>query len=453
MMDTLRCDVNQRKHQEKVARVVEQVRRAARSGRPAGLRKRAVSHFVPNPGSRAVKPGRIDLSSLDEILEIDVERRRCVAEPGVTFHELTSRTLARGLMPATVPELKTITVGGAVSGCSLESLSYRRGGFHESCLEYEVVTSDGEVLRCGRERHRDLFEMLHGSYGTLAPLTELTFELLPARPYVRLEHRSFRRLADFWEALQRHCDEGSDERFIDAIIHDPGHFVLCLGSLVDRAPYLSSYDGTEIYYKSTRERTEDYLTTQDYFFRYDTECHWLSRTVPPLEWAPVRRLLGPYVLGSTNLITWSKRLEPILSRVQRRPDVVVDVFVPDHRFEEFFEWYRRVFDFWPLWIVPYRAPDASYPWISDEHAERMGSSFLIDCAIYGKRNTDPDTDLSERLERKVFELGGIKTLISRNHYDEATFWSVYSRPRYDAAKARLDPAGLFPDLYRKFHAA
>ena len=48
------------------------------------------------------------------------------------------------------------------------------------------------------------------------------------------------------------------------------------------------------------------------------------------------------------------------------------------------------------------------------------------------------------------ELDGIKTLISRNHYDEATFWNIYSKPRYDAAKARLDPDGIFLGLYEKF---
>ena len=43
--------------------------------------------------------------------------------------------------------------------------------------------------------------------------------------------------------------------------------------------------------------------TEDYLFRYDTECHWLTATVPPLEWKPVRRAVGRWFLGSRNLIT------------------------------------------------------------------------------------------------------------------------------------------------------
>jgi hypothetical protein len=50
----------------------------------------------------------------------------------------------------------------------------------------------------------------------------------------------------------------------------------------------------------------------------------------------------------------------------------------------------------------------------------------------------------------VFELGGVKTLISRNHYDRETFWSIYSQPRISQAKQRLDPLNRFGDLYERF---
>ena len=50
-------------------------------------------------------------------------------------------------------------------------------------------------------------------------------------------------------------------------------------------------------------------------------------------------------------------------------------------------------------------------------------------------------------------MGGIKTLISENHYDEPRSWQIYARDEYARAKARLDPAGRFPGLYEKVHAA
>jgi hypothetical protein len=192
----------------------------------------------------------------------------------------------------------------------------------------------------------------------------------------------------------------------------------------------------------------DLMRTEDYCFRYDTECHWLSRTVPPLEWRPVRRAVGRWFLGSTNLIRWSNRLGPVLGRVKRRPEVVCDVFIPSSRFGRFWDWYRRTFDFWPLWVVPYR-PAELYPWLGPAVRDRLDDELFIDLAVYGAPNSAKDVDLSAALEEQVWELGGIKTLIGRNHYDRDRFWLTYDRPAYESAKKQLDPDGVFPDLYDK----
>ena len=74
------------------------------------------------------------MSALDRILALDLHARTCTAEPGVTFAELVRVTLDHGLVPVVVPELPTITLGGAVAGCSLESMSFAHGGFHDGCL-------------------------------------------------------------------------------------------------------------------------------------------------------------------------------------------------------------------------------------------------------------------------------------------------------------------------------
>jgi FAD/FMN-containing dehydrogenase len=447
-------------HDERVRRIAEAVRRryeGQRAGQGQGRRptdghasigKAAVSHMVPDPHDPRHRDAKIDASDLVHILSIDPAGRTCTAESGVPFCELVRETLRHGLLPALVPELKTITIGGAVAGCSVESMSFRYGGFHDSCTEYEVVTGTGEVLTASREGDELLFEMIHGSYGTLGMLTRLTFRLVPAEPYVHLRHErheSFAALRARVLALQ--AAGGAD--FLDGIAHGPREWVLCVGRFAKQAPYTSRYDWRAIFYKSTRSRAEDYLRTEDYLFRYDTECHWLTRTLPGLELLPVRFLVGRFLLGSTNLLTWSKRLRPVLG-LQRRPPVVVDVFIPDGGAEAFTGWYERALDYYPLWIVPYQAP-RSYPWIADAQVARAGGTLYWDFAVYGKRNDEPGVDYYRLLQDRTFELGGIKTLISTNQYDEATFWSTYHRGNWDAVKRRTDPGNLFRGLYEKFH--
>ena len=65
----------------------------------------------------------------------------------MTTHEhLVEATLPHGLMPRVVPQLKTITLGGAVTGLGIEAASFRNGLPHESVLEMEVITGDGRIV-------------------------------------------------------------------------------------------------------------------------------------------------------------------------------------------------------------------------------------------------------------------------------------------------------------------
>ena len=191
-------------HAETVRPIAEDL--AARPpGRPVSLRKNSPPHQVPKAKDTRRLDEKIDVGALDRILHIDVDRRICVAESGVTFVDLVEATLRHGLVPIVVPELETITLGGAVSGCSIESTSYKYGGFHDTCLAYEVITSEGEVLTCTPDNENALvFEMMHGSFGTLGVLSKLTFRLMPAKPFVKVRYERYDRLSDYLAAIRRH---------------------------------------------------------------------------------------------------------------------------------------------------------------------------------------------------------------------------------------------------------
>jgi len=437
--------VRTRSHEEKVERIARQLRER-RSASPVVFVKKGVSHQVPGGGATAGGDEPLFVGDLDRVLEIDVKGRRCVAEPGVTFSDLVRATLPHGLVPVVVPELKTITIGGAVAGCSVESTSYRRGGFHDTCTEYEVVTSRGDVLRCapGGE-HALVFQMMHGTFGTVGLLTKLAFELMPARPFVEMRYETCRSPGEYLAAILRRCEAG-DVDFMDGIVHAPDRLVLCLGAFVDEAPYASRYDWLEVFHRSTATRRADFMAAYDYFFRYDADCHWVMRNYG-FEHPLVRLLLGKFMLGSTNVLTNARRLGFLMAR--RPPDVVVDVFVPVSRFEEFFAFYEKEFDYFPLWIVPYRAM-RRYEWISDEFFEKTKDELFIDAAVYGMRQRG-GRNYYKLMEEELARIGGIKTLISHNYYDEETFWKTWNRPNWLAAKSVTDPAGVFGDLYRRTH--
>ena len=61
------------------------------------------------------------------------------------------------------------------------------------------------------------------------------------------------------------------------------------------------------------------------------------------------------------------------------------------------------------------------------------------------------SNIKRILEEKVYSMNGVKTLISRNHYDEDTFWTIYNRDTYRKVKREMDDRNLFGELYEKMH--
>src|SRR5215207_9625872 len=102
-------------HARNVAAVAARVRDLVGRGEPVHVAKGGVHHVVPLPNDPRFRSRPIDVSSLREVLDVDAAGRRCVAEPGVTFKDLLAHTLPLGLIPAVVPELESITLGGAVA--------------------------------------------------------------------------------------------------------------------------------------------------------------------------------------------------------------------------------------------------------------------------------------------------------------------------------------------------
>ncbi|HSO39274.1 MAG TPA: FAD-binding oxidoreductase [Labilithrix sp.] len=428
-------------HAQKLEAVVRQLlaHRSRGAGRPLSLKKKAVSHQVPKRHDKARTDDQLDVTELDAILEIDVERRTCTAEPGVTFEDLVAATLPLGLVPVVVPELKTITIGGAVSGCSIESMSFRYGGFHDACLEYEVITAAGEVLTCTPDNEHNLvFQMMHGSFGTLGILSRLTFRLVPAKPYVHVTYHAYATLPEYKAAIVRHF-EAQDVDFLDGIIHASDKYVLSLGTFVDEAPYTHRYDWMKVYYRTTATRQEDYLETTNYLFRYD------RGVTNPTPKSALARLLFGKLMSSARLL----RLASVAHRLlpAERPPVTLDMFLPISKLDAFFDWYQREISYCPLWVVPYRRVH-DYEWLAPAFYEGLKDDLFIDIAMYGMEQP-PGRNVYKEIEDHLPRFNGLKTLISYNYYDEDAFWQVWNRPNYLAVKQITDPDNAFRDLYSK----
>ena len=102
------------------------------------------------------------------MIRVDEHEQFAEVEGLTTYEDLVRETLPFQLMPAVVPQLKSITIGGAIAGVGIESSSFKYGFVHETVLEIEILLPDGRVVVATKDNeHRDLFFGFANSYGTL----------------------------------------------------------------------------------------------------------------------------------------------------------------------------------------------------------------------------------------------------------------------------------------------
>src|SRR4051794_41910271 len=100
-----------------------------------------------------------------------------------TYEDLVDQTLPHGLMPLVVPQLKTITLGGAGTGLGIESSSFRSGCPHESVLEMDVLTRTGEIVTTRPDNdHPELFYGFPNSHGPPRYAPRFRVQLRPGPP-------------------------------------------------------------------------------------------------------------------------------------------------------------------------------------------------------------------------------------------------------------------------------
>ena len=438
------------------------------AGRYAAKRDALAAQFRAGAGSiglakdtsnlfrdRSREPGRrLDVREFSEVLHVDRETGFVEAEGMVPYEALADACLVYAMMPAVVPQLKTITLGGAVAGVGIEASSHRYGLVHESVQTLDVLAADGRVYACTPDNeHADLFYGFPNSYGTLGYALRVKARAIPVKPFVRLEHLPFPNPAAYFAQIERHCREG-DADFIDGTLFSPDRLFLTLGRFADHAPYTSDYTFEQIYYRSIPEKREDWLTVRDFIWRWDTDWFWCSKNVMaqnPL----VRRLYGRRRLGSrtyNRIMRWNGRvgLTATLDKLLgvRSESVIQDVDIPLARAAEFLEFYAREIDFWPVWVCPIGPqPDATrYPLYPMRNEWYLNFGFWD---VIRTRKAHGRGYFNRRIEQKVAELGGIKSLYSDSFFPEDEFWRAYGGESYRRLKARYDPDGLFPDLYAK----
>jgi glycolate oxidase len=127
----------------------------------------------------------LSMERFDRILEIDDANLLAVLQPCVITGDLQRAVEARGLFyPPDPASLNQSSIGGNVAECAGGPRAFKYGTTKHYVLALEAVLPTGEVIRTGSKSVKnvvgyDLTQLLVGSEGTLAILTEVTVRLVP----------------------------------------------------------------------------------------------------------------------------------------------------------------------------------------------------------------------------------------------------------------------------------
>jgi FAD/FMN-containing dehydrogenase len=429
-------------------------------GQPIRLAKRTSNLFRPR--TAGVGPG-LDVSGLDDVISIDVAARTADVQGVCTYERLVDVTLAHGLMPLVVPQLKTITLGGAVTGLGIESSSFRNGLPHESVLEMDILTGDGQIITASPNEHSDLFYAFPNSYGSLGYAVRLRIALEVVKPFVGLRHLRFDDLDRLCSAIAEITTtrefDGQSVDFLDGVVFTPDESYLTLGRFVSSPAQAgvdgaSDYTGRRIYYRSIREQSRDCLTVHDYIWRWDTDWFWCSGAFGAQN--PTIRRLWPakyrrsdvyhHIIGLENRYGVFARIEAWRGRPARER-VIQDVELPLEHTAKFLSWFVDNVAMAPIWLCPLKLRGHTWPLypLETEHV-------YVNVGFWGTVSIAPgdaDGDINRRVEVAVADHFGHKSLYSDAYYDEQTFYDVYGGAAYEQVKDRYDPGQRLTGLYEK----
>ena len=139
-------------------------------------------------GDAALHDRLFSTLKLNRLIDFDVDSGELECGAGALLSDILSRILPKGYFLPVTPGTQFITLGGAIAADVHGKNHHKEGCFSNHLIHFDLINGNGEIIRCTRTSHADLFWNTIGGMGLTGIILSARFRLKKVETaYVRRE--------------------------------------------------------------------------------------------------------------------------------------------------------------------------------------------------------------------------------------------------------------------------
>lgn len=410
---------------------------------------------------------------LFDILHLDEHNLTVRVEPMVTVGEITHYLIPKGYTLAVTLEIADATLGGLAMGTGMTTHSHKVGLYHENVVSYEVVLSDGSLVKATREENADLYRALPWSHGSLAFLVALTLKIVKIKPYLKLRYIPIAGQKNYCDAIRKYSGADGETSqipdYVEATVFSKDKAVIMLGEYSDYDPSLYVNHVAKWYKPWFYEYTKSMLTKgehveliplRDYLLRHNRAIFWVVESMISFGNNPLFRLLFGWLLPpKPAFLKFSTT--PGVRAYTFTKQVFQDIVLPIKELEKQIDISEQLFNLYPLLVYPCRIYDhgaySGQLLLRNKDYLVPGTDYAMynDLGIYGvpghvKQNKPYNpVQAMRKIEEFTRKVGGFSFLYADIFMTREEFEEMFDLRLYEDVRRKYHAENAFPHLYDK----
>lgn len=123
----------------------------------------------------------IDMRKFNRFLDFNEKKGLLTVQSGVLLKDVLDIFIPKGWFPAVTPGTKYVTIGGMVA-TDVHGKNHLRDGTFSKYIEWiEIISNDGQIIKCSRDENAELFSWTIGGMGLTGVIINVAFFLKPIK--------------------------------------------------------------------------------------------------------------------------------------------------------------------------------------------------------------------------------------------------------------------------------